>query len=397
MTFWEAITMAWKDIMRAKMRSFLTMLGVIIGIFSVISLVTLGEGMKGFMNEQIDKFGTGPSYMEVHGGKEGQMAAMATVKMTYADARAIEDKCPSCELVDPRNVQSGKITYLDKSYTSPMISGCSPALMEQMNWGVSEGRFLSSGDVDGRKKVVVLGQDLARKLFGGFPSVGERVRINGTKFLVIGLFKKKGSIMGFNMDDYVAIPVTTAEDVFETDRLAEIGVVARSVELVPQAVAEIKAVMAERHGSEDIRVDTMENSMAMMDTIMNALTAIVTGIAAISLLVGGIGIMNIMLVAVNERVREIGVRKAIGAKKSDILVQFLTESVIISLMGGVIGIISGVGLASLIMVAIGMPLVVAVWAILLATFVSIFVGVVSGVYPAMRAAALDPVVALRYE
>ena len=397
MSFWEAITMAWKDIMRAKMRSFLTMLGVIIGIFAVISLVTLGEGMKGFMFEQIDKFGMGPTYMEVHPGKEGQLAAMATVKMTYADAKAIEEKCPSCELVDPRNIQSGKISYLDKSYTSPMISGSTPALMEQMNWGVSEGRYISQIDVDGRKKVVVIGQDLARKLFGSYPAVGERVRINGTKFLVIGLFKKKGSILGFNMDEYVAIPVTTAEDVFETDRLAEIGVVARSIELVPQVVAEIKEVMAERHGGEDIRVDTMENSMAMMDTIMNALTAIVTGIAAISLLVGGIGIMNIMLVAVNERIREIGVRKAIGAKKHDILIQFLTESVIISLMGGFFGIVSGVGIASLTMVVIGMPLVVSVWAVLLATFVSIFVGVVSGVYPAMRAAALDPVEALRYE
>ncbi|MBU0672245.1 MAG: ABC transporter permease [Candidatus Margulisbacteria bacterium] len=397
MTILEAIIMAWKDIMRAKMRSFLTMLGVIIGIFSVISLVTLGEGMKGFMYEQIDKFGTGPTYMEVHGGKEGQMAAMATVKITYQDAKAIEEKCSSCELVDPRNIQSGKITYLDKSYTSPMISGSTPALMQQMNWGVSQGRFITNVDVDGRKKVVVIGQDLAKKLFGSFAAVGEKIRINGKKFLVVGLLKKKGSIMGFNMDEYVVIPVTTAEDVFETDRLAEIGVVARSIELVPQAVAEIKEIMTERHGSEDIRVDTMENSMAMMDTIMNALTAIVTGIAAISLLVGGIGIMNIMLVAVNERVREIGVRKAIGAKKRDILVQFLTESIIISLLGGVIGIAAGVGLASLIMVVIGMPLVVSVWAIFLATFVAIFVGVVSGVYPAMRAAALDPVEALRYE
>ena len=383
--------------MRAKMRSFLTMLGVIIGIFSVISLVTLGEGMKGFMYEQIGKFGMGPTYMEIHGGKEGQLAAMATVKITYQDAKAIEEKCPSCELVDPRNIQSGKISYLKKSYTSPMISGASPALIEQMNWGVSEGRFISSVDVDSRKKVVVLGQDLARKLFGSFAAVGEKVRINGTKFLVIGIFKEKGSIMGFNMDEYVVIPVTTAEDVFETDRLAEIGVTARSEDLVPQAEAEITKVLVERHGSKDFRIDTMDESMAMMNTIMNALTAIVTGIAAISLLVGGIGIMNIMLVAVNERVREIGIRKAVGAKKHDILVQFLTESVIISLMGGVIGILSGVGVASLVMVVIGMPLVISLWAILMATFVAIFVGVVSGVYPAMRAAALDPVESLRYE
>lgn len=397
MSILEAILMAWKDIMRAKMRSFLTMLGVIIGIFAVISLVTLGEGARGFMYEQIGKFGTGTTYMEVHGGKEGQLAAMATVKLTYQDAKAIEEKCPSCELVDPRNIQSGKIAYENKSVSIPFISGSTPALMEQMNWGVAEGRFLSNVDVDGRKKVCVLGIDVAKKLFGDFSAIGEKVRIKGSKFLVIGILKRKGSIMGVSLDDYVVIPVTTAEDVFDTDRLVEIGIVAKSEELVPQAEAEITEVLLERHGSHDFRIDTMDESMAMMDTIMNALTAIVTGIAAISLLVGGIGIANIMLVAVNERVREIGVRKAIGAKKRDILIQFLTESVIISLMGGAIGIISGVGIASLIILAIGMPLVISLWAILLATFVSIFVGVASGVYPAMRAAALDPVVALRYE
>ncbi len=349
------------------------------------------------MYEQIGKFGTGTTYMEVHGGREGQLAAMATVKLTYADARAIEEKCPSCELIDPRNIQSGDVAYQDKSYSVPFISGSTPALMEQMNWGVERGRYLTGVDVDGRKKVVVLGKTIAKKLFGGFPAVGEKVRIKGSKFLVIGVLREKGSIMGVNLDDYVVIPVTTAEDVFETDRLIEIGVTAKSEDLVPQAEAEITEVLLERHGSRDFRIDTMEESLAVMDTIMNALTAIVTGIAAISLLVGGIGIMNIMLVAVNERVREIGVRKAIGAKKRDILVQFLTESVIISLMGGVIGILFGVGISTLVILAIGMPLMVSGWAILLATFVSIFVGIVSGVYPAMRAARLDPVVALRYE
>ncbi|MFH1684082.1 MAG: ABC transporter permease [Candidatus Margulisiibacteriota bacterium] len=383
--------------MRAKMRSFLTMLGVIIGIFAVISLVTLGEGMKAYVYKQIGELGTGPTYMEVHGGKEGQMAAMATVKMTLQDAQAIAEKCTTCISVDPRNIQSGKLEYRDKSYTSPMITGATEALMDQMNWGVGQGRFISRVDTEAHKKVVVLGTDMIKKLFGAFPALGEKVRINGTNFLVIGILKEKGSLMGFNLDEYVVIPVTTALDVFESDRIVEIGVVARTEALVPQTVAQIKQIMAERHGKEDIRVDTMDNSLAMMDTVMNALTAIVTGIAAISLLVGGIGIMNIMLVAVNERVREIGVRKAIGAKKHDILIQFLTESVIISLLGGAIGIISGVGIASLIIVVIGMPLVVSFWAILLATFVAIFVGVVSGVYPAMRAAALDPVEALRYE
>ncbi|KPJ64866.1 hypothetical protein AMJ44_12005, partial [candidate division WOR-1 bacterium DG_54_3] len=180
-------------------------------------------------------------------------------------------------------------------------------------------------------------------------------------------------------------------------KLIEIGVVAKSEDLVEKAVSEIHAVLLKRHGQEDFRIDTMEESIAMLDTVMNALTGIVTGIAAISLLVGGIGIANIMLVAVTERIREIGIRKAVGAKKRDILVQFLIEAVIISLMGGVLGIIFGVGVSSIAMYFIGLPLIITPWSIFMATLVSILVGVVSGVYPATRAAKLDPVEALRYE
>jgi putative ABC transport system permease protein len=252
-------------------------------------------------------------------------------------------------------------------------------------------------DEDMRRKVVVLGKKVAKALFGNFSSLGEKVRLNGSNFLVIGVMAEKGSMMGFDMDRMAVIPVTTASDVFKIDRLIEIGIVAKSEDLVPTAVSEINEILLERHGRVDFRVDTMEESMAMLDTIMGALTGIVTGIAAISLLVGGIGIMNIMLVAVTERIREIGVRKAVGAKKRDILVQFLIEAVIISLMGGMIGIICGVGVSSLAMYLIGLPLLISYQTILLATIVSIFVGIVSGVYPAMRAAKLDPVEALRYE
>ncbi len=397
MTILEAIMMAMKDIMRAKMRSFLTMLGVIIGIFAVISLVNIGEGMKGFIYEQIMGIGTGPTYMEIHAGKRGEIAAMAVAKITYQDARAIAEECPAVEIVDARVIRPGEVAYRNKTYSVPIIMGSSSRFVDTMNWGVMEGRFLSEVDVDMRRKVCVLGKRIVRKFFGEFSPIGERVKLNGSKFVVIGALEEKGSIFGFDMDEYVFLPVTTASDLFEVDRLLEIGVVAKSEKLVPQAVSEIYDVLLKRHGREDFRIDTQEESLAMLDTVMNALTGIVTGIAAISLLVGGIGIMNIMLVAVTERIREVGIRKAVGAKKRDILVQFLIEAVIISLMGGIAGIILGVGVSSLAMYFIGLPVGVSAWSISLATFVSVFVGIVSGVYPAMRAAALDPVEALRYE
>jgi putative ABC transport system permease protein len=399
MTIFEAIRMAIKDIMRARMRSFLTMLGVIIGIFAVISLVTLGEGMKGYMHEQISTLGSGPTYMEVHAGKsEGEMGiASASTPITYQDAKAIAAKCPSVRYVDPRIVRPADFTYRNKTYSVPMTMGATENMIEQMNWPMAEGKFISRVDEDMRRKVIVLGKKVVKALFGSFSPIGEKVRLNGSKFLVIGVMAEKGSMMGFDMDRMAVIPVTTASDVFKLNKLIEIGVVAKSEDLVPAAVSEIKEVLMERHGREDFRVDTMEESMAMLDTVMGALTGIVTGIAAISLLVGGIGIMNIMLVAVSERIREIGIRKAVGAKKRDILIQFLIEAVIISLLGGAIGIIAGVGVASLAMYAIGLPLIVSYKTIILATLVSVMVGIVSGVYPATRAAALDPVIALRYE
>jgi len=399
MTILEAIVMAVKDILRAKMRSFLTMLGVIIGIFAVISLVTLGEGMKGFIHEEILGLGSGPTYMEIHAGKsQAEMGtAMISNPITYQDAKAIEEKVSGAQSVDARIVRPADFSYLKKTYSVPMVMGVTPAMMDQMNWPVEEGKFISEVDEDMRRKVVVIGKKVARALFGGFSPLGEKVRINGTNFLVIGVMQEKGSLLGFDMDRMAVIPVTTAADIFKVNRIIEIGVTAKSEDLVPTVVAEIQAVLLDRHGREDFHVSTMEESMGMLDTVMGALTGIVTGIAAISLIVGGIGIMNIMLVAVTERIREIGIRKAVGAKKKDILTQFMIEAVVISLLGGVVGIIAGVGVSSLVMYVIGLPLIISYQSIFLATVVSIVVGIVSGVYPAMRAAALDPVVALRYE
>ena len=396
MDIFELFKMALRNIKGSKMRSFLTMLGVIIGIFSVITLVTIGEGLKGYVYDQINSMGMGANYLEIHAGKKAGMM-MFGGKITYQDAKAIEARAKHVVSVDPRIVRPGKFYYGKNSFSSPMVMGVTPNMVDMFNWNVAHGKFITDVDVDMRKRVCVLGKTAAEKLFGGFSPLSERVRMDGKSLTVIGVMDEFGSLMGISYDDFVIVPVTSAADLFGMTKLIEIGVLARSEEETPAAVEEIKEILIKRHGQEDFRIDIATESMAMLDTVMNALTGIVSGIAAISLLVGGIGIMNIMLVAVTERTREIGVRKAVGAKEKDIVMQFLAESVIISFLGGVIGILAAVGFSSLIMKAIGFPFRLSYTAVILATSVSLIVGVLSGVYPARRAGRLDPVEALRYE
>jgi putative ABC transport system permease protein len=214
---------------------------------------------------------------------------------------------------------------------------------------------------------------------------------------VIGVFENKGAFFGFDYNKIVVIPITAAEQLFDTKNVMEIGVSAKSDKVVHNAKEEVRQLLLSRHKKENFRIDTQEESLSLVNNILNFLTLVIGGIASISLLVGGIGIMNIMLVSVNERVREIGIRKSVGATKRDIFMQFLVESVVISMLGGTIGIILGVSMSIGIMKILNITPVVSVWSAALAYLVSVVVGVVSGVYPATRAAAMDPVEALRYE
>lgn len=392
----ESFYLAIETLMSNKTRSFLTMLGVVIGVFAVITLVAIGEGAKTYVYEEVSKFGTGSKYMEIHPGKERGFGMMSE-KLTYRDTEAIEKYCPSVAAVDPRTMGNMELKYGKRKMDIQFGMGVSYYYPVVFTHGVSLGRFYTKSEQEARRKVAVIGQKVVEKLFSGFNPIGEKIKINGKSFLVVGVFVKKGYTMGFDYDEIVAIPVTTAQRLFDTNRIMEVGITAKSDELVYKAKEEVKQLLIKRHKKEDFRIDTMEESLSLINNILAFLTMAIGGIASISLLVGGIGIMNIMLVSVNERIREIGIRKSVGATRRDIFIQFLIESVVISMVGGTVGILLGVGTSMAIMQALGITPIISLWSANLAYFVSIFVGVVSGVYPATRAAALDPVEALRYE
>lgn len=390
--FGQAMETLWDN----KTRSFLTMLGVVIGVFAVITLVAIGEGAKRYVYDEVSSFGTGSTYMEVHPGKDRGPATF-TEKLTYQDAEHIARECPDIANVDPRMFGAGELRYGKEKMDIPFVMGVSYKYPEVFSHKVQIGRFFNKTEEDTKKKVCVVGTKIVTELFSGFNPIGERLKINSKSFTVIGVFEDKGAFFGFDYNKIVIIPITSAEQLFDNKKVMEIGLSAKSDAVVYKAKEEVRQLLMRRHKKEDFRIDTQEESLSLVNNILNFLTLVIGGIASISLLVGGIGIMNIMLVSVNERIREIGIRKSVGATRRDIFLQFLVESVVISMIGGTVGIVLGVGVSMGMMKLIGITPVVSIWSAALAYFVSIIVGVISGVYPATRAAQLDPVEALRYE
>ena len=418
MTFTQSILEALESLNGNKMRSGLTVLGIVIGVAAVIAMLAVGNGAQASITGSISSIGTNLLFV-FSGSADGPPGGPGSGRsgnndrpLTLTDAEAIADPfaAPSVELVAPAIQGNGTLTYAGEN-TTTSISGVTPAYATVRNMELAEGEFINEEHILGRMSVAVIGPETATAIFGHADGVvGETIRIEGQPFRIIGVTVAKGGGAFGSEDNAAYIPFTTAQArLIKRGSLDEVDVIfiqATSAETVLQASDEVSNIIRQRHrtpiGVDDFTVITQQDFLSTFETITGVLTIFLGGIAGISLLVGGIGIMNIMLVSVTERTREIGLRKALGARKRDILLQFLTESSLLSLIGGIIGIMFGWLIAFIVgkvATATGNNFtpIVGTDAIILSTSFSAIIGLFFGIYPASRAANLEPVEALRYE
>ncbi|MBN1263027.1 MAG: ABC transporter permease [Candidatus Pacebacteria bacterium] len=393
---------AFFSISRNKTRSFLTILGVVIGVFAVVVLTAIGGGIRKFIADQFDSLGANTIYVspgEVlgeDGGFSRQAQAVSNSQLKESDISLILRIGVPIKAAIPLFQGQGKVAANGEQKTVSII-GTLPDYSSVRNTDTASGRFFTKTDQSAAKKVVVLGPKVAEEIFPDQESVGQKVTLNGIRFTVIGVVEKKGGggFGGPDIDSQVYLPASTAQNLLELENLSTILVQVDAQENIPQAKEKLRNALLKRLDEDDFSVFDQGELLSTIDQIFQTVTIALLGIAAISLLVGGIGIMNVMLATVTERTREIGLRKAVGAKEKIILIQFLVEASALSLFGGVLGIGLGLGLA--LIVGNFFPIAVNPASVIIAFVVSVLTGVIFGVWPARRAARLPPVEALRYQ
>jgi putative ABC transport system permease protein len=404
MSLVECILTALRSLSQNKVRSFLTTLGVIIGVMSVILLVALGEAAQKYVENEFA--GMGSNIIIISPGKQETTSSMIVVnagsfrKLTTENAREIKRKVFGIKGVSGNVLGTAQLRFGNLERNCLML-GVMEDFAEIRQLRVQQGRFLSGQDLDKNTKVCVIGQDVKKALFGDKPALHERISINRMKHVVIGVMEQRGMMMGINLDDLVIVPLPSGQEMFYggENTLFEIIAAARSPEDIKPAVASVREILKAAHDyNEDFTVNDQDGLLGSFSKIFDMLRFMLAGIAAISLVVGGIGIMNIMLVSVRERIREVGVRKAVGAKRRDIGLQFLIEAVVLSVLGGTVGIIiAWLGTVCLRLLYPSLPVAISMWSVITAFVFSFTVGVFFGVYPAVKASGVDPVEALRYE
>lgn len=385
----ESMKMAIRSIKTNKMRAFLTMLGIIIGVASVIVLVSIGQGSSKSVKDQINGLGTN----------------LLTVNITDTEAVVLTDEMVT-ELADLQGVSevspvvTGRV-YAKNGSESAQVSmtGTNAAYSSVKDLELNQGRFLSDLDSELRLKNVVLGSDTAETLFGNGKAVGKTFQIGGISYHVVGVLQSKGTSLGSSGDDVIIAPISTAKRALKSMAIGSVYVKAESEDMLTPAMYRIQGTLTSLfpNQSDNYSVSNQEDLMETMSSVSDTMTLMLGGIASISLLVGGIGIMNIMLVSVSERTKEIGIRKAIGADRKSILQQFLLEAVVLSSMGGLAGVVIGIGLAELVSATAGLTISLSFSITALAFLFSLFIGVIFGVFPANKASKLNPIQALRYE
>jgi putative ABC transport system permease protein len=407
MKFMEGVKLALQSLWANKLRSVLTLFGVIISVGSVILVVTLTNGAKQFVTSKVNRYGA--SVLTI--GKMPQtfitideyLEYQKRRDLSYDDYRAVADECHSCLSVGAQRSTTGTVVFGNHSSTDTQVRGWTWTMPPMSNQDITLGRSFTEEEDTHSTHVAIVGADIVDNLLGAGDPLGKEIRVDGTPCTVIGVGERQGKMLGQSLDNWVAIPLTTFLHAYGSNASLTIYVDAGGGGAVMEGVGdELRAIMrGRRHlmpGTPDsFTIDSSATLQDLLGSVLENFGAVVAAIAAISLVVGGIVIMNIMLVSVTERTREIGVRKALGARRNDVLLQFLIESSILSLIGGALGVMLGIGLAKLITLAIGFPSVVALWSILVGLLVSAGVGLFFGIYPAHKASALDPIVALRAE
>ncbi|MBQ7578024.1 MAG: ABC transporter permease [Synergistaceae bacterium] len=405
----EIIKTALRSLLDNRTRSLLTMLGIIIGVGAVITMVAIGSGTA----QQVESFvaGFGQNLIIVMPAPPNSTGARGAAgsgnSLTLADSNALAAEGFAIAHTAPEVNASGQIIYGNSNWNTSIL-GSTPDILEIRNWSISDGEMFTDQDVKGAAKVCVIGQTVAKELFGYSNPIGETIRIRSIPFKIVGMTSKKGAnSWGQDQDDFILVPVTTAQRRLSrsgprADNVRRINVQARDKDSLDAAQQEIESILRQRHklteGVEsDFNIRNLTEVQENATSTANVMSTLLGAVASISLLVGGIGIMNIMLVSVTERTREIGIRMAVGARPSNVRVQFLTEAVVLSLLGGAIGISGGVGISHAVTHFLGWPTVISVQSIIIAAGFSAFVGVLFGFWPAWKASNLDPIVALRNE
>ena len=407
MEFKEAVKLALQSLWANKMRSILTLLGVVIGVASVIAVVTLVNGANRFVSTKMDRYG-GDIFTV---SKQAQQVSSFAEYQKYQrrkdirldDYHYVSENCQRCVLVGALQTSTGKIVYGTQSSTDTQIRGYTWTMPQLQNLNIVQGRGFTESEQQHASQVAVIGTDVEENLLGAGDPIGKEIRVDGVPYTVIGLGEKQGKTLGQSQDNWVAVPITSYQKTYGAEKTltlyAKAGAAGEALDL---ATDEVRSLMrARRHDApgqpDSFELDTSSTFAGFFHTITRSFGAVALAMAAISLVVGGIVIMNIMLVSVTERTREIGIRKALGARRTDILLQFLIESATMSLGGGVVGVLLGVAVAQGVTFLIGFPSSVAIWSVFVGLLVATAVGLFFGVYPARKAARLDPIVALRAE